>query len=194
MSSLVRALLFLTSFAVVVPAQGGTPQPASSDAPKTAQSDAAKKEVDLHRSAANILAGFASAAQSQKVGHRAKQAYDLILSAYDTNNAAARSALGFKKEKDQWVPLPPDKRKKWVDKANYEGRFKVMDEWFKTAVKLGALHREVGLLYRKEQNDGKATEHLEKAVYYNANDREANLALALKQAKGWFRTEEQRAL
>jgi hypothetical protein len=197
----VRALLFLTVFGVAVPAQGGTPKPAASDAPKPAaadaskpaQSEAAKKESDLHRSAAGILASFAGTAQTQKVGHRAKQAYDLILSAYDTNNQTARTALGFKKEKDQWVPLPPDKRKKWLDKANYEGRFKVMDEWYKTAVKLGALHREVGLLYRKEQNDGKATEHLQKAVYYNANDREANLALGFKEAKGWFGTDEQLA-
>lgn len=156
-----------------------------------AQADVAKKEADLQKSATNILVNFARTAQGHKVATRAKQAYDLVLAAYDAENPTARKELGWRKEKNEWVPLPPDKKKKWLDKASYEGRFKVMDEWYKTAIKLGQLHRECGLAFRAASNDDKARFHLQKAVYYNAMDREANVALGLKEGPDFFGTDEQ---
>ncbi len=177
MYSLVRSLFCITVLLGCLPAQG----------------DAQKKEVDLQKTAASLLANFARTAQTQKVATRAKQAYDLILATYDPDNGTARRELGFKKEKTEWVPLPADKRKKWLDKANYEGRFKVMDEWYKTAVKLGQLHRECGLAFKAAGDEAKARQHLEKAIYYNAMDREANVALGLKEGPGFFGTDEQLA-
>lgn len=180
MTPSLRILWLFLALVVGLPAQG-TP----------AAGDPAKKEADLHRTASGTLLTFARTAQTHKVGTRAKQALDLILSVYDPDNQNARRELGFKKEKDQWVPLPPEKRKKWLDKANYEGRFRVMDDWYKTSIKLGQLHREVGLAFRTAGNAEKATFHLEKAVYYNANDRDANVALGLKEGPGFFGTEVQ---
>lgn len=159
-------------------------------APARAQDPFAKEEQDLVRQCVGTLSTFASVAKSQKVGQRAKQAYDLVLQ-YDSNQSQARSELGFRKEKDQWVELPPEKRKKWVDKASYEGRFKVMDEWAKTALKLGELHRKLGLKLKEAGNVARATYHLEKATYYNAMDREANLALGYKEGPGFFGTDAQ---
>ena len=74
---------------------------------------------------------------------------------------------------DLGVELPPEKRKKWLDKASYEGRFKVMDEWAKTALKLCELHRKFGLKLKEAGQQQRAIQHLEKAVYYHAMDREA---------------------
>lgn len=156
----------------------------------TVAQDLAKEEQDLVKQCVSTLSSFASNAKSQKVGQRAKQAYDLILQ-YDPDNNPARSELGFKKEKGQWVELPPEKRKKWLDKAGYEGRFKVVDEWAKTATKLGDIHRKLGLKLKAAGNADRAKYHLEKAVYYNAMDKEANLALGYKEGPGFFGTEQQ---
>ncbi|MFN7671676.1 MAG: CAP domain-containing protein [Planctomycetota bacterium] len=161
--------------------------------PAAAQDAFAKEEQDLIKACVSTLSNFASTAKSQKVGQRAKQAYDLVLQ-YDPNQPGARGELGFKKEKDQWVALPPEKRKKWVDKASYEGRFKVMDEWAKTSVKLGDQHKKLGLKLKEAGNAVRATFHLEKAVYYNPMDKEANLALGYKEGPGFFGTEPQIAM
>ena len=158
--------------------------------PAVAQDAFAKEEQDLVKQCVSTLSSFASTAKSQKVGQRAKQAYDLILQ-YDPENNPARSELGFRKEKAQWVELPPEKRKKWIDKASYEGRFKVLDEWAKTAVKLGEIHRKLGLKMQAGGSTARATYHLDKAVYYNAADKEANLALGYKEGPGFFGTEAQ---
>jgi hypothetical protein len=149
-----------------------------------------KEEQDLVKHCVGVLTTFAGVAKSQKVGQRAKQAYDLVLQ-YDQNQSGARSELGWKKDKDQWVQLPAEKRKRWVDKATFEGRFKVMDEWAKTAIKLGELHRKLGLKLKEAGNLERATYHLDKAVYYNAMDKEANIALGLKEGPGFYGTDAQ---
>ncbi|MBL8729374.1 MAG: hypothetical protein JNM25_13130 [Planctomycetes bacterium] len=157
--------------------------------PALAQDAFAKEESDLVRKCVSTLGTFATVAKSNKVGQRAKQAYDLILQ-YDPEQGQARSELGYRKEKGEWVQLPAEKRKKWVDKATYEGRFKVMDQWAKTAMQLGELHGKLGLKM-KEAGAARATYHLEKAVYYNPMYREANLALGYTEGPGFFGTPDQ---
>ncbi len=158
--------------------------------PVLAQDPLAAAEQELVKKAVSALTSFANSANSAKVGQRAKQAYDLIL-AYDPENSTARRELGFRKEKGQWVELPPEKRKKWLDKANYEGRFKVATAWYDASMKLGELHRVAGLKFKAAGNQERARHHLEKAVYYNAADREANLALGYAEGPGFFGTAEQ---
>lgn len=157
--------------------------------PSVAQDPFAAEEAELVKRCVGTLMSFANSAKSNKVGQRAKQAFDLVL-AYDPNNSSARSELGFRKEKDVWVELPPEKRKKWVDKANYEGRFKVMDEWAKTSVKLADFHKKLGLKMQGAGN-ARAIYHLEKAVYYNPMDKESNIALGYKEGPGFFGTDHQ---
>jgi hypothetical protein len=157
-----------------------------------AQDDLAKAEQELVKKTVSALTSFANTAKSAKVGQRAKQAFDLILE-YDAENATARRELDWKKERGEWVQLPPDKRKRWRDQANYEGRFKVASEWYNTSLKLGELHRGVGLKFQAAGNADKARYHLEKAVYYNAMDREANVALGYKEGPGFFGTDQQLA-
>lgn len=157
--------------------------------PSAAQDPFAAEEAELVKRCVGTLMSFANSAKSNKVGQRAKQAFDLVL-AYDPNNSSARGELGFRKEKDVWVELPPEKRKKWVDKANYEGRFKVMDEWAKTSVKLADFHKKLGLKMQGAGN-ARAIYHLEKAVYYNPMDKESNIALGYKEGPGFFGTDHQ---
>lgn len=156
-----------------------------------AQTDFSKEEQELSLKASRTLLSFASTARSNKVGQRAKQAYDLVISYYDPDNSQARSALGFRKNKGNWEALPPDKRKPWVDKASYEARFKIAAQWYDTCVKLGNLHRELGLKEKAAGAEDKAKVQLERAVYYNALDKDANLALGYKQGNGFYGTDEQ---
>lgn len=158
--------------------------------PVHAQDAFAKEEAELTKQCVSTLMSFANTAKSSKVGQRAKQSFDLVLE-YDPDQAGARTELGFRKEKGQWVELPPEKRKKWVDKATYEARYKVMDEWYKTSQKLAALHRTLGLKQKEAGNTARATYHLQKAVYYNPLDKEANLALGYKEGPGFFGTDDQ---
>lgn len=156
-----------------------------------AQTDFSKEEQELNSKASRTLLSFASTAKSNKVGQRAKQAYDLVISYYDPDNSQARSALGFRKNKDKWDEAPPEKRKPWVDKATYENRFKIADQWYQTCVKLAGLHRDLGLKQQAAGAADKAKVQLERAVYYNAMDREANLALGYKEGPGFFGSDEQ---
>jgi hypothetical protein len=158
----------------------------------TRAQDLAKEEQDVSRQCVSALSTFATVAKSNKVGQRAKQAFDLILQ-YDPDHRQARSELGYKREKDAWVELPNERKKRWRDDATYENRFKVMDQWAKTAIKLGELHRGLGLKM-KAAGQERSKYHLEKAIYYNAMDREANLALGYKEGPGFFGTDPQIAM
>ncbi|MCR9245597.1 MAG: hypothetical protein NXI31_11235 [bacterium] len=159
--------------------------------PVLAQDQFAKQEATLHKKAVKELSRFASKAKSRKVGQRAKQAFDLILE-YDPENKAARRELDWVKRGKEWMQKPPEKRKKWRDKSSYENRFKTMDDWHKTSMALGGLHRDLGLKMQ-EGGSGRATYHLEKAVYYNPMDEAANLALGYEKGDGFFGTAEQLA-
>lgn len=153
--------------------------------------DTAAEEQDLAKKASGTLLQFANMAKSRKVGQRAKQAFDLVLE-YDPENSTARRELDWEKKAGTWILKPEDKRTKWRDKATYENRFKTLDDWYKTAVKLGEMHRKLGLALQKAGN-ARATYHLEKAVYYNRMDDEANIALGLKKGDGFYGTDDQLA-
>jgi len=176
--------LLLTLSALVITAPEGRAQGAPS-----------KDEQTLVKNCVKSLVRFASKAKSKKVGPRAKQAFDLVLE-YDPDNKRARSELGFRKVKGQWVGLPKEKRKKWRDKATYEGRFKILEEWAKTAVALSTQHAKLGLRLKESGDKERSVYHLDKAVYYNSNNEEANLALGRKPAelgnnRRFFGTDEQ---
>ncbi len=151
--------------------------------------DFTKDEQALAKKAVRQLTRFARTAKSRKVGPRAKQAFDLVLE-YDADHKATRRELDFKRVGDEWVLEPPEKRTSWKDKATYENRFKVADEWYKVCIELSELHKTLGLKMQKAGAGG-ATFHLEKAVYFNAMDEEANLALGYEQGPGFFGTPEQ---
>lgn len=155
-----------------------------------AQGNPAQAEQELVKKTVAALTNFANTAKTAKMGPRAKQAFDLVLE-YDAQNANARRELDWQKVRGEWTQLPPEKRKRWKDKANYEGRFKVASEWYNTSLKLGELHRGVGLQFKAAGNEEKAGYHLTKAIYYNAMDREANVALGLKEGPGFFGTDAQ---
>lgn len=156
-----------------------------------AQADFSKDEADLSRKASLILSRFASNAERNKVGPRAKQAYDLIIDHYETDHAQARRSLGYVKGKNGWELVAPDKRPTWVDTASYDGRYKVADEWYRAAVQLGTLHRELGLKMLAGEQLVRGAYHLGRAVHFNPNDAEAHQALGHKQAGSFWGTEEQ---
>lgn len=160
--------------------------------PAQAPTDFKARETELARSASAALSNFANTARTLRMQTRTKQAYDLILENYEPDNQAARAALGYKKNKDKWELPPEEKRPKWTDKANNDQRYKVVDEWVKTAKKLGDLHRALGLEMQKASADpARAKYHLERAIYYYPLDKEAHLALGHKEFDGFFGTDDE---
>ena len=170
-------LLLLSAFAITVPQV-------------RAQDEFAKDEQTLTKNCIKSLIRFANKAKGKKVGPRAKQALDLVLE-YDTDHKRARSELGFRKVKGQWVGLPKNKRKKWRDKADYEGRYQVVEDWAKTATELSIQHAKIGLKLKDAGKSDRATYHLDKAVYYNPHNKDANIALGHKEGPGFYGTDHQ---
>ncbi len=153
-----------------------------------AQGDLQAQEAALVKDVTSSLQSFARKAKSQKVGTRAKQAFDLMLE-YDPDNASARKELGWKKGKDGWEQLPPERRPNWEDKANNERRYRVSSDWVKLSQNLGALHRELGLAI-KDTNQARSAWHLSRAVSYYPLDEVAHRALGHKEHDGFFGTDE----
>jgi len=147
-------------------------------------------EATLTKNCVSVLLKFANKAKSKKVGPRALQALNLVLE-YDPDQKRARSELGFRKVKGEWVGLPKEKRKKWRDKAKYEDRFKILEEWAKTATALSTQHAKLGLQLQESGGKERAVYHLQKAVYYNPNNEKANLALGYKKGDGFYGTDAQ---
>ncbi|MCK5942306.1 MAG: hypothetical protein KAI24_10085, partial [Planctomycetes bacterium] len=81
--------------------------------------------------------------------------------------------------------------KKWRDKASYEDRYTILEEWAKTAVELSKQHAKLGLQLQAAGDKVRGAYHLQKAVYYNPNNEEANLALGYKKGDGFYGTDEQ---
>jgi len=160
-------------------------------APQLRAQDAfAKDEQTLTKNCIKTLNRFAGKAKAKKVGPRAKQALDLILQ-YDPDHKRTRTALGFRKVKGEWIGKPKEKRKKWRDKANYEGRFQVVEDWAKTATELSIQHAKLGLKLKEAGEKKRADYHLSKAVYYNPHNRDANIALGHKEGPGFYGTDHQ---
>ena len=149
-------------------------------------------EKAMVKDCVKALNSFANRAKSKKVGPRAKQAFDLILE-YDTDNKRARRELGFKQVKGEWVGLPPEKRKKWRDKAKYEDRFDIMAKWVEVAGKLGQEHASLGLKLKEAGKNVRAQQHLRQAIYYDPMNKEANEALGYQFAPdfGFYGTADQ---
>ncbi|MFK7741094.1 MAG: tetratricopeptide repeat protein [Planctomycetota bacterium] len=159
-------------------------------APAVRAQDLTKDEQTLTKQCVKALSRFATKAKSKKVGPRAKQAYDLVLE-YDPENRRARSELGFRKVKDVWVNLPPEKRKKWRDKAKYEDRYTVLEDWADTAIQLSKSHTTYGSKLKAAGKDALAMQSFQKAIYYNPNNEEANLAVGHKKGEGFYGTDAQ---
>lgn len=170
-------LLLLSAFAITVPQV-------------RAQDEFAADEQTLTKNCIKSLIRFANKAKGKKVGPRAKQALDLVLE-YDPDHKRARSELGFRSVKGQWVDKTNGKPKKWRDKANYEGRYTVVEDWAKTATELSIQHAKIGLKLKTAGKADRAAYHLGKAVYYNPHNKAANIALGNKEGPGFYGNDHQ---
>ena len=79
------------------------------------------------------------------------------------------------------------------NKARYNDRYKILEEWAKTAMALSTQHANLGLKLQESGSSARAIYHLEKAVYYNPNNKDANVALGYKQGDGFYGTDAQLA-
>ena len=164
---------------------------------QTLPSQNQEQEAAVTKKAARILMSFGRFALSQKVGPKAKAAFEEILREYDKDHAGARKALGFKKQDGAWRPpkkVAPKrnsrKKGKWEDDANDDKRFKVIEKWRDARLSLADLHKKHGLaIWESDQKT--ARRHLQRAVVYDPFDKEAHEKLGHVKAMGYYGTKEQ---
>lgn len=161
-------------------------QPAAEDAPPPA----AWLEAGLERQAVKSLLAFARLAEGNKVRSRARAAYELVLE-YDADQRAARTALGFRREKGGWREAAAGKKPAWGDEANAAQRQRVTDAWEQVQKQLAGLHRTLGLELQSRGEAAAARRHLERAVSFDPGDVEAHRALGHRERRGFFGTAEQ---
>lgn len=148
-------------------------------------------EVAFARTATATLMNFASFARGKKVRTAEKRAYDLIITVYDPEHAAARQAAGYRKVKGEWQVPPPDERSQWVDKAKDKDRYDVVGKWSETARRLGELHRQRGLALKADGTGAAVATgdvHLRQAIQYDPFDAAAHNALGHEEENGYFGT------
>lgn len=133
-----------------------------------------KDEEELTRSAIARLNNFARIAVRNDVESRAKEAYELIIQVYDPEDDGALRAMGYTKKGGEWKE--PEVEREWIDRADDEKRFEVLDDWKGFAERLAEKHRELGV-QMLEDAPARAVHHLRMALYYNPFDAEAHEAL-----------------
>jgi hypothetical protein len=145
-------------------------------------------EAALAGSAAEELVQFAKLAASNKIGTRAKQAYELALE-YAPEHEAAHDALGHLRIGGKWQPArkPPP----FLDNGNQAQREKVAAAWAATRLRLGALHCKLGLELVAGGNRADGERHLARALEYHPEDQAAHQGLGHEQRDDFFGTPEE---
>ncbi|MHC4852524.1 MAG: CAP domain-containing protein [Planctomycetota bacterium] len=155
-------------------------------------------EAQVRKRAVRLMIGYADFALRNKVGPKARQAYEEVIRTYEKDHKAVRSKLGYKLVGGQWMEAKKKKKKaysrkrsKWEDTANDDQRYKVTKRWHETRMKLAKLHREHGLsLWESSQDTAK--HHLELAVLYDPFDGESHVKLGhVKNPQGYYGTPSQ---
>lgn len=172
-----------TSGLAQVPAPPGSPSP-----PDPAPTEAAKLATEVQRNASQLLLAFAHAAESNKMLARAKVAYELTLALGDADNPAARSALGYRKEKGQWVMPQLGKPPRWADAGDAGQRKRVADLWVIAKGKLVTMHRELGVRLLAQNEPATGQLMLERALRVDPEDAESHKALGHGEYKGFYGT------
>lgn len=155
-------------------------------------------EAQTSKRACQLLISYGDFALRNKVGPKARQAYEEVIRTYDTDHKIVRRKLGFSLRDGKWMEAKKERRRaysrkkgKWEDAANDDQRYKVTRRWHETRMKLAKLHREHGLSLW-DSNQDLARHHLELAVTYDPYDEASHLKLGhVKAEKGYFGTSEQ---
>ncbi len=114
---------------------------------------------------------------------QARRIWREVLSHYDENNEASRSALGYKRSGRLWVlgaTLYPDK-----DLASASAKRKLGKKWDKLAAELAREHKKMSLRLRKEGKGERADWHLDRALRFDPSDTEVAELRKLKSFEGF---------
>ena len=155
-----------------------------------AQTPAPKSEAELGQQAIQVLLGFARTAETYKSPSRAREAYEQIVEHYDTEHAASRTGLGWKKVKDVWQQVTQaDKLPK--DAATPAQSKQVDDAWRIACKRVAALHETFALTLDAGGNRARAVYHFERALVFAPDDLECHRALGHDEFDGFFGTAEE---
>ncbi len=140
-----------------------------------APTDLAAREAALHAAAAKSLLAFARTAESQKMPSRALAAQQLVLTWYDPQHRAARSAVDAQREAPR-------------DQANAAQRRTVEQAWAIVATKLATGHRDLAQAFAAADEPARAAHHFERCLSFDPADAVAHGALGHESFAGFHGT------
>jgi hypothetical protein len=149
-----------------------------------------KSEAELDQQAIQALLGFARTAETYKSPSRAREAYEQIVEHYDTDHAASRTGLGWKKVKEVWqLVTQADKLPK--DAATPAQSKQVDEAWRIASKRVAALHETFAFSLDAGGNRARAVYHFERALVFAPDDLECHRALGHEELDGFFGTAEE---
>jgi hypothetical protein len=181
---------WLSSLSAVAAVVAQAPAPAAATGPLT-DAEVTRLEADLDRAATASLLVCAHTAESNRAGSQAKYCYQLIIDLYDADNFSARQALGYHKDKGQWVPAPTGKQPAFADLGTVQLKQRADEAVASVRKRLATLHRTLGIAFLGRERAERGRFHLERALAFDAMDVEAHKALGHHERGGLFASDEQ---
>ncbi len=109
-------------------------------------------EAKVQKRACSLLISCGDHALRNKVGPRARRAYQEVIQTYDKDHKRVHRKLGHVLVDGRWMPAKPTRetansrnKRKWQDAANDAQRYQVTKRWHRTRLELAKLHRQHGL-------------------------------------------------
>lgn len=137
-----------------------------------------EREAKLHTAAGQMLFAFARAAEGNKMFARAKATYESLLSDYDLEHKAAKTALA-------------SAGRVWTDQGTPAQQRTVEQAWGMVCKKLAPMHRELGLAMVGADELVRGPHHLQRCLAFDPNDIAAHQALGHESYRGFYGTPEQ---
>ncbi|MEZ6036457.1 MAG: hypothetical protein R3F29_03180 [Planctomycetota bacterium] len=153
----------------------------------SAQAQPDARRVELNAVQAKELLALARTAASQKLHSLARELSTLVVEQYAPDDVGAHKLLGEKKVKGAWQPDGTTAPK---DAAGDRNRAALLGKWREARLKLGAAHRDLGLLLRGEGAAEAAWRpEIELALRFLPKDEQCNQALGRVQIDGYWGTQ-----
>lgn len=136
------------------------------------------REAKLRTSATQSLLAFARTAEQNRMGQRARTAYEAVIEHYAPEDKAAHAALS-RKGAD------------WTDRGSVAQLRATELAWDVARKKLAPLHRDLGSAFLDAGDVTRGTWHLERCLACDANDTRAHELLGHESHNGFYGTAEQ---
>ncbi len=152
-----------------------------------------KEEQKFNLDQAKILNSYAQTAYKKGFPKIARRVWLMLLSEYDPDNKAARTALGYERVGNSWA-LRSDFVYPKSDKPDAGAAKALQAKWQSTAKKIAANHKRQAEKYAKAGRTDMSLRHYKKVIFFAPDDKDAQEALEYKPVAGLTGTDLEQTL